>query len=120
MVFEGSWGYVHRVVYGQGRRYLLLIDPDAAEASTGWYTKCMAKFFQAWYPRYQKAEVAHCEDLPDEFLAVDDDTAKTFEWVFPHHAEFQIKLLGTHPADPELLGQQRTYLVQRVPPKKGK
>lgn len=120
MVFEGSWGFVHRVVYGEGRRYLLLIDHEAAEASTGWYTKCMERFFQAWYPKFQKAEVAHCQDLPDEFLAVDDDTAQTFEWVFPHHPEFEAKLLGTKVADPKELGQQRTWLVKRVPSKPAK
>ena len=120
MVFEGSWGYVHRVVYGEGRRYLLLIDHEAAEASPGWYTKCMDRFFQAWYPRFQKAEVARCDDLPDEFLAVDDDTGKTFEWVFQHRAEFKTKLLGTKEASPKELGAERTYLVQRVPPKNSK
>lgn len=120
MVFEGSWGFVHRVVYGEGRRYLLLIDRDAADASTGWYTKCMERFFQAWYPKYQKAEVARCKDLPDEFLAVDDDTGQTFEWVLPHHAEFQAKLLGTTNAEPAILGQQRTWLVKRVAPTESK
>ena len=115
MVFEGSWGFVHRVVYGQGRRYIVLIDQAAAQASTGWYTKMMEVNFRAWYPRYQKAEIAHCADLPDEFLAVDDDTGKTFEWVFQHHSEFKTRLLGTQPANPKELGEQRTYLVQRVP-----
>jgi hypothetical protein len=115
MVFEGSWGYVHRVFYGQGRRYILLIDHNAAEASTGWYTKCMERFFSAWYPRYEKGEVARCEDLPDEFLAVDDDLGQTFEWVFQHRPEFKTRLLGTKEGDPKEIGQLRTYLVQRVP-----
>ena len=93
---------------------------DAADASTGWYTKCMERFFQAWYPKYQKAEVARCKDLPDEFLAVDDDTGQTFEWVLPHHAEFQAKLLGTTNAEPAILGQQRTWFVKRVAPTESK
>ena len=84
--------------YGQGREYLLLIDRDAGEADPGSYTKCMYRFFQSWYPRYHTASVALVADLPETFLAVDDDYTKTFEWVFAHHPELTKQLLGTHTA----------------------
>jgi hypothetical protein len=117
MVFEDSWYYLPRAFYGKNRQYLLLTDHDAAEADPGWYTKNMDRFFRAWYPAYGKTRIVHCEDLPEEFLAVDDDIAKTFEWLFAHRPELKSRLLGTCWLDPEH-GDQRVYLVQRVPPNK--
>lgn len=111
MVFENSWYFVQRAHYGQGREYVLLIDRAAAEADSGWYTKCTQRFFQGWYPQYHKANISYVAELPEDFLAVDDDYTKTFEWVFTHHPELTRQLLGARKAEVELHGEERIYLV---------
>jgi hypothetical protein len=113
LVFENSWYFLPRVFYGQGREYLLLIDHEAAQADPGWYTRCNERFYQAWYPRYHNAHIAFSKDLPDSFLAVDDDYTRTFEWIFAHHPEFKPRLLATVKADVPLFGEQRIYLVEK-------
>jgi hypothetical protein len=118
MVFENSWYFVQRAFYGQGREYVLLIDREAAEADPGWYTRCYQRFFERWYPKYHKANISHVADLPAEFLAVDDDYTKTFEWVFPHHPELTRQLLGARPSELEMHGETRIYLVHNSTAKK--
>jgi hypothetical protein len=118
IVFENSWYFVQRAHYGQGREYILLIDRDAAEADPGWYTRCYQRFFECWYPKYHKANISHVADLPDKFIAVDDDYTKTFDWVFPNHPELTKELLGTRKAGIELHGEARIYLVHNSAAKK--
>jgi hypothetical protein len=113
MVFEDSWFFMPRAFYGKGRQYFLLTDHDAAEADPGYATKQMDRFFRAWYPVYGKARFVHFDNLPTEFLAVDDDLLKTFEWGFAHRPELKARLLGTRYLDVDH-GEQRVYLVQRV------
>lgn len=91
----------------------MLIDRDAGEADPGSYTKCMYRFFQSLYPRHHTASVVLVADLPETFLAVDDDYTKTFEWVFAHHPELTKQLLGTHTATHNLHGEERIYLAQK-------
>ena len=114
VVFENSWYFVQRVFYGQGREYVLLIDREAAEADPGWYTRCTQRFFEAWYPRCHKANISHVADLPEDFLAVDDDYTKTFEGVFTRHPELTKQLLGSRKDGVELHGETRTYLVHNA------
>jgi hypothetical protein len=118
MVFENSWPFVHRAVYSNGQRqYVMVIDHDAAEADPGWYTKNMEREFKNFAPRYGKAVVSYYDNLPnwpDGFLAVDDDYTKTWEWIFAHHPELKPQLLGTRMSDPDVFGQQRTYLVRKA------
>ena len=111
VVFENSWYFVQRVFYGQGREYVLLIDREAAEADPGWYTRCTQRFFEGWYPRYHKANVSHVADLPEDFLAIDDDYTKTFEGVFARHPELTKQLLGAQKSGAEIHGETRVYLV---------
>ena len=116
IVFEDMYYYLPRAVYGQGRQYLMVTDEDAAKADPGWYTKCMDRYFRAYYPCYGKVHVVHSTDLPNEFLAVDNDYAKTFEWIFQHRPDFQIRLLGTRKLDIEEQGEQRIFLVRKTAP----
>jgi hypothetical protein len=118
MVFENSWYFVQRAFYGQDREYVLLIDREAADADPGWYTRCYQRFFEGWYPKYHKANISHVADLPTEFLAVDDDYTKTFEWVFSHNPQLTKQLLGTRKAEVELHGETRIYLVHNSSAKK--
>jgi hypothetical protein len=114
IVFEDMYYYLPRAVYGSGRQYLMVTDEEAAKADPGWFTKCMDRYFRAYYPSYGKVHVVHSADLPNEFLAVDDDYAKTFEWIFQHRPDFQIRLLGTRKLDIEEQGQERVFLVRRT------
>ena len=59
--------------------------------------------------------VAHYSDLPDTFLAVDDDLTQTFDWFFKHNPGWTRQLLGSEKAQPDDCGQQHIYLVQRSP-----
>lgn len=111
MVFENSLDFLPRAHYGQGREYVLLIDRAAAEADSGWYTKSVQRFFQGWYPQYHQAKISYVADLPEDFLAVDDDYTKTFEWVFTHHPELTKQLLGARKVELEMHGDERIYLV---------
>ena len=116
IVFENSWFYLQRAWYGRDREYALLIDYDAAETDPGWYTKNMEREWKAFRPNYPRARILYFNELPDwpqGFLAVDDDTTKTFEWIFSHRPELKIQLLGTRKSDPEDFGQQRVYLIQK-------
>jgi len=115
IVFENSWYFVQRVHYGQGRESMLFIDRDAAEADPGWYTKATQRLFQGWHPHYHKAHIAYYNELPESFLAVDDDSTTTFEWSFAHHPELTKRLLATRRAAHELHGEERIYLVQKKP-----
>jgi hypothetical protein len=118
IVFENSWYYLQRAFYGHGRQYAMVIDHDAAEADPGWFTKNMEREFSAFYPHYHRTRILRYDDLPDwpdGFLAVDDDYTKTFEWIFAHRPELKTTLLGTRKCDPEIFGQQRVWLVQKVP-----
>ena len=114
IVFENSWYFVQRAFYGQGREYVFLIDREAAEADPDWYTKSMYRFFLGWYPRYHNASIALVKDLPQTFIAVDDDYTKTFEWVFEHHPNLAKRLIGTRKPTQDLHGEERIYLVERA------
>lgn len=114
ILFENSWPYFVRAVYGRGRQYMLLIDHEAAQADPGWYTKFIESCFEHYYPSYPRMRVLHYSDLPDTFLAVDDDLTQTFDWFFKHHPEWTRQLLGSEKAEPDACGQQHIYLVQRV------
>lgn len=113
LVFENSWYWVPRVFYGHDREYLLFIDRDAAEADPSWYTGNMQGFFQSWHPEYGRAKIAYYNELPEAFIAFDDDYTKTFEWVFAQHPELKRELLGTRPAELELHGKERIWLVHK-------
>lgn len=111
IVFENSWYFIQRVFYGQSRSYALLIDREAGEADPGWYTKGMYLFFQSWYPRYHQAVIMFADDLPETFLAVDDDYTKTFEWLFEQRPGLTRQLLGTRKLEVEQHGDERVWLV---------
>ncbi len=120
IVFENSWPYMKRAVYGRGREYLLYTDSNASKADPNWYTGFVEQYFKSYYPRFPQSpsslpgvHVAHYEDLPQTFLAVDDDMTKTFEWLFKNKPDLKVRLLGSKKADPEYFGEERVYLVQK-------
>jgi hypothetical protein len=115
MVFENSWPYMKRALYGRGREYMLFTDSNASNSDTNHYTGFIERYFQSYYPRYHDIQVAHYTDLPQSFLAVDDDYTKTFEWLF-QKSEVRTRLLGTRKSDPEYFGDERVYLVEKVNP----
>lgn len=118
IVFENSWYSIQRAFYGKGREYALLIDEAAGNADPSWYTKGMYRFFRGWYPRYHDTRIMRVDDLPAEFIAVDDDYTKTFEWVFEHNPGLTRELLGKHQADNEIHGEERIWLVHNASAKK--
>ena len=71
------------------------------------------RYFDHYYPRYQRMHILHYDDLPDTFLAVDDDMTKTFEWLFEHKPDLKTRLLGTRKSELEYFGMERVFLVQR-------
>ena len=116
LVFEDSNDWLVRAYYGGRRDYYLLTDHEAAEADPGYFTKLMDRTFQSWHPFYQTARVVTLDELPefpDGFLAVDDDLAKTYEWLFQHRSNLEVRLLGTWPSEESVYGQKRVYLVKR-------
>jgi len=113
IVFENSWPYLPRAFYGRGRDYMLFTDANASQADPNWYTGFIERYFKSYYPRYQRIHVAHYEDLPDSFLAVDDDVTQTFEWLFHHKSEFKTRLLGRRKAENGYFGEERVYLVEK-------
>jgi len=113
MVFENSFPYIKRAFYGRDREYMLLTDPEASKADPNWYTGFIMRYFDHYYPRYQRMHILHYDDLPDTFLAVDDDMTKTFEWLFEHRPDLKTRLLGTRKSELEYFGMERVFLVQR-------
>lgn len=57
----------------------------------------------------------HYDELPERFLAYDDDFTKTFEWIFAHHSDLQKEVLATRKAELEIHGEERIYLVRKLP-----
>ena len=114
MVFEDSMGYLIRAYYGRGREYAMIIDRDAAEADPGYFTKLEERYFSKFRPHYaDKLRILSFNELPEwpeGFLAVKTSPAKTWEWIFAHHPELKVKLIGNWP------GGQRVYLVRRSKP----
>ncbi len=115
MVFENSWPYMVRALYGRGREYMLFTDSEASKSAGHPYTGFIERYFQSYYPRYDRIQIAHYRDLPQSFLAVDDDFTKTFEWLF-QKPEIKVRLLGTRKSEPEYFGEERVYLVEKVSP----
>jgi hypothetical protein len=114
MVFENSFPYIKRAWYGRNREYMLFTDPEASKADPNWYTGFIMRYFDHYYPRYQRFQIVHYDDLPETFLAIDDDMTRTFEWLFEHKPALKTQLLGTRKSELEYFGNERVFLVQRT------
>ena len=74
------------------------------------------RIWNAFHPYYPGMKILYFSELPDGpkgFLAVQDDYTSTFKWLFAHHPELEVKLLGTRQCDPAIFGQQRVYWVRK-------
>jgi hypothetical protein len=118
MVFENSFPYLRRAYYGRDREYMLLTDPDASKADSHWYTGFVMRYFDHYYPRYQRMHIVHYDDLPETFLAIDDDMTKTWDYLFQQKPELKTQLLGSRKAEFEYFGMERVFLVQKNREKK--
>ena len=111
IAFEDSMDFLPRAYYGKGREYLLLIDPDAAAASTGYFTKQMDRLFSPFRAHHPELKVRYPQELPTEsegFLVVHAAHAETFEWILKHRPGFQAERLGAWP------NGQEVYWVRRA------
>lgn len=97
IVFEDAMDFLPRFVYGAGREYVLLLDKHAAAADPAYYTKLTENMFSKWRPFFPRVRILYYDELPawpNGYLAVDDELAKTFDWLFQNKAEIKAEMLG--------------------------
>jgi hypothetical protein len=110
IVCENSMDFLPRAYYGKGRDYILLIDHDAAEASDGYFTKQMERYYSRFRAHHPELKFRYANELPtgpEGFLVVDEPEATTFEWILKHRPGFTAEPLGTWPEG------QKIFLVHR-------
>jgi hypothetical protein len=97
IVFEDAMDLLPRAIYGKGRDYVLLLDREAAKADTNYYTKLTLNWFERWRTFYPNVRILYYDELspgPEGYLAVDDELAKTFDWIFHNKTDLIVEELG--------------------------
>jgi uncharacterized membrane protein len=98
IVFEEGMDFLPRFFYGSGRKYVLVLDEEAARADRGYYTKLTRNSFGRWRQFFPNIRILNYDELPpwpDGFLVVDDPLAQTVDWLFQNKPELEKELLGS-------------------------
>lgn len=111
IVFEDSMDFLPRAYYGKTRDYILLIDHEAAAASTGYFTMQMERLFSPYRAYYPEFKVHYADELPfgpAGFLVVNGTRATTFDWILKNRPGFTAERLGVWPDGQEILWVRRS------------
>jgi hypothetical protein len=109
MAFASTFDFLPRAFYPNGRPYWYLLDKNAENASTSYFTKLNQRTLEKWQPDYPRAGILQYTNLTvPQFLMVDSPFCQFFRCLTNQHPELKVELLGDWDTN-----ESKVYLVTR-------